>query len=78
MVETNSGPVQGRMYKLPDGREVDGYLGIPYAEPPVGELRFQVLLSVFLKKNSVSETGASQTLGTYKNLSSFRSKSTTD
>ncbi|CAJ0568139.1 unnamed protein product, partial [Mesorhabditis spiculigera] len=40
-VETTSGRVRGRRYTNVDGRLVDGFLGIPYAEPPVGELRFQ-------------------------------------
>ncbi|KAK5977231.1 Carboxylic ester hydrolase [Trichostrongylus colubriformis] len=41
LVKTSSGPVRGREYILHDGRAVDMYLGIPYAEPPVGELRYK-------------------------------------
>lgn len=41
-VSTLSGPVVGREYQLHDGRRVDMYMGIPYAEPPVGMLRFKV------------------------------------
>ncbi|XP_048345619.1 acetylcholinesterase-like [Sphaerodactylus townsendi] len=40
VVVTTSGPIQGK--HLPAGsRAVTAYLGIPYAEPPVGKLRFQ-------------------------------------
>ncbi|XP_048345612.1 acetylcholinesterase-like isoform X2 [Sphaerodactylus townsendi] len=40
VVVTTSGPVQGK--RLPAGsKAVTAYLGIPYAEPPVGKLRFQ-------------------------------------
>ncbi|PIO65790.1 Carboxylesterase [Teladorsagia circumcincta] len=41
LVKTSSGPVRGREYLLHDGRIVDMYLGIPYAEPPVGDLRYK-------------------------------------
>ncbi|KAK6015330.1 Carboxylesterase [Ostertagia ostertagi] len=41
LVKTSSGPVRGREYLLHDGRTVDLYLGIPYAEPPVGDLRYK-------------------------------------
>ncbi|KAK6750229.1 hypothetical protein RB195_002304 [Necator americanus] len=41
LVRTRSGPVRGREYQLNDGRIVDMYMGIPYAEPPIGKLRFQ-------------------------------------
>ncbi|XP_060095202.1 cholinesterase-like isoform X4 [Heteronotia binoei] len=40
IVVTSSGPIQGK--HVPAGsRNVTAYLGIPYAEPPVGKLRFQ-------------------------------------
>uniref|UniRef100_A0A1I7XQY1 Carboxylic ester hydrolase n=1 Tax=Heterorhabditis bacteriophora TaxID=37862 RepID=A0A1I7XQY1_HETBA len=41
VVETASGPVRGREYSLNDGRTVDLFLGIPYAEAPTGEKRFK-------------------------------------
>ncbi|VDO35227.1 unnamed protein product [Haemonchus placei] len=41
LVKTSSGPVRGRQYLLHDGRAVDMYMGIPYAEPPVGNLRYK-------------------------------------
>lgn len=37
---TESGPVVGKIETLPLGKSVYAYLGIPYAEPPVGESRF--------------------------------------
>ncbi|XP_060094741.1 cholinesterase-like [Heteronotia binoei] len=39
-VVTSSGPIQGK-YLSAGSRNVTAYLGIPYAEPPVGKLRFQ-------------------------------------
>ncbi|KAJ1347621.1 hypothetical protein KIN20_002724 [Parelaphostrongylus tenuis] len=45
MVKTLSGPICGREYILSDGRIVDMYMGIPYAEPPIGKLRFKVRIS---------------------------------
>ncbi|KAL9970961.1 hypothetical protein ACROYT_G023431 [Oculina patagonica] len=40
VVQTESGAVVGKIETLPHGKSVHEYLGIPYAEPPVGELRF--------------------------------------
>lgn len=38
-VNTTSGPVDG--HAAPKAPEVSEYLGIPYAQPPVGKLRFE-------------------------------------
>lgn len=40
VVQTESGAVIGKIEILPYGKSVNEYLGIPYAEPPVGKLRF--------------------------------------
>ena len=40
VVQTESGAVVGKIETLPHGKSVYEYLGIPYAEPPVGDLRF--------------------------------------
>ena len=40
VVTIESGKVEGKIETLPHGKTVHEYLGIPYAEPPVGELRF--------------------------------------
>lgn len=40
VVHTESGAVVGKIENLPYGKSVHNYLGIPYAEPPVGKLRF--------------------------------------
>ena len=40
IVQTKHGAVIGKTVSLPYGKSVHEYLGIPYAEPPVGELRF--------------------------------------
>ncbi|KAF1753637.1 hypothetical protein GCK72_020194 [Caenorhabditis remanei] len=39
-LDASCGPIRGNIYKH-DDKIVDGYLGIPYAKPPVGELRFK-------------------------------------
>ena len=39
-VETEAGAVMGKMESLPLGKSAFEYLGIPYAESPVGDLRF--------------------------------------
>lgn len=38
-VQTTSGPVEGHAASVVS--DVSEYLGIPYAQPPVGRLRFQ-------------------------------------
>ncbi|XP_058023699.1 acetylcholinesterase-like [Ahaetulla prasina] len=40
VVITRSGPIKGKQF-LADLGSVTAYLGIPYAEPPLGKLRFQ-------------------------------------
>ena len=38
--ETKLGTIRGRLAKSPQGTDVEEYLGIPFAKPPVGELRY--------------------------------------
>lgn len=38
---TDKGKVRGLTLASPSGRKVDAWLGIPYAQPPVGALRFR-------------------------------------
>lgn len=40
-VRVNQGVVRGCIEKLPDERPFQRFLGVPYAKPPVNELRFQ-------------------------------------
>lgn len=40
VVQTETGVVVGKIEALPHGKLVHEYLGIPYAEPPIGQLRF--------------------------------------
>lgn len=40
-VKIDQGVVRGCEEKLPDGRSYLRFSGIPYAKPPVGELRFR-------------------------------------
>ena len=39
-MQTESGAVVGKIATLPHGKSVHEYLGIPYAEPPTGQLKF--------------------------------------
>lgn len=36
------GVIQGTIQKSRDGKDFSQYLGIPYAQPPIGNLRFEV------------------------------------
>ena len=47
VIVTGSGPIRGRVVTRPDtGVTRHEWLGIPYARPPVGELRFRPPLPV--------------------------------
>ncbi|KAK2181750.1 hypothetical protein NP493_383g03039 [Ridgeia piscesae] len=35
------GVIRGRVVKAPQGSKVNEYLGIPFARPPVGDLRYR-------------------------------------
>ena len=41
LVNTTNGAVLGRYMKSNTGRTIRAFMGIPYAEPPVGDLRFR-------------------------------------
>jgi len=41
-VYIDTGWVQGQVYKSREGRNYFQFLGLPYAQPPVGSLRFEV------------------------------------
>lgn len=47
-VKTKSGSLVGRHLTTHNGKPIRAFMGIPYAEPPVGVLRFKVRYS---KKN---------------------------
>ena len=38
-VQVSDGLIQGKVQTTRKGRKISAFLGIPYAEPPVGELR---------------------------------------
>jgi carboxylesterase type B len=40
-VKVNQGIVKGVIESLPNGRKFQRFSGIPYAKPPIGELRFR-------------------------------------
>ncbi|KAI6203650.1 Carboxylic ester hydrolase [Aphelenchoides besseyi] len=41
VVKTQIGDVQGKTFDFGNGRVASSYLGIPYAQPPIGDLRFK-------------------------------------
>jgi hypothetical protein len=42
-LEITNGKIKGQILKSRDGRSFYSYTGIPYAKPPIGELRFKVI-----------------------------------
>lgn len=42
VVEISQGKLRGSTLKSRDGRDFEAFQGIPYAEPPINELRFMV------------------------------------
>lgn len=42
IVQIKNGTIQGSFMKSRKGREFSAFRGIPYALPPLGELRFEV------------------------------------
>ena len=54
IVETNYGKIRGKWLLSQRNLSIASFIGIPYAESPVGDLRFKVIQSEFLniiKKN---------------------------
>ncbi len=41
IVDTTTGKVEGKRTQAANGKSVDMFWGIPYAEPPLGDLRFR-------------------------------------
>ncbi len=44
IVDTEYGKVLGKSFTLHDGNTVNRFFGIPFAKPPVGDLRWRVRL----------------------------------
>jgi carboxylesterase type B len=42
VVNTTYGPVEGKTTQIDDGTFVNSWYGVPYAAPPIGNLRFEV------------------------------------
>ena len=47
VVKIASGPIRGTTYAYDDGKEASAFLGIPYAQPPIDELRFKASFLFF-------------------------------
>lgn len=41
VVQTKSGKIRGIRERAANGKDVDMWWGVPYAEPPIGDLRFR-------------------------------------
>lgn len=62
-VWVEQGLVKGRIYKI--GKNLmQMFLGIPYAEPPVGENRFKVRLLILFHKHQFESSYATMQLST--------------
>lgn len=70
VVHTKSGPVRGKTFNFHE-KKIDGYMGIPYAEPPVGKLRFQVGFPIRNQKVNITETSTGAAVDRDKGLLEF-------
>lgn len=43
VIKITTGEVRGHILKSRDGRDFYSFSGIPYAKPPIGDLRFKVI-----------------------------------
>lgn len=50
IISTPQGDIQGIIKKTVNDNEIQAFLGIPFARPPIGDLRFKVRLLFFLSK----------------------------
>lgn len=46
VIQLPNGKIQGSLYRTRDGRDILQYLHIPYALPPIGDLRYEVEITV--------------------------------
>lgn len=57
VVQTNYGPVQGALnVTLFDNKRYYSFRGIPFAKPPLGQLRFKVMLIWLMSSNIILKT----------------------
>lgn len=42
LVKCEDGKLTGKVMKTREGKNIVAYLGIPFAKPPIGKLRFKV------------------------------------
>ena len=54
VVETNKGPIQGKSVTVLD-KTIHQFLGVPYAEPPIGQLRYKRSIPVQSKWSTVRQ-----------------------
>ena len=50
IVDTSYGPVQGVDVNMANGDVIESWLAVPYAKPPVGDLRFEVRAGIRYKE----------------------------
>lgn len=50
IVQTKLGAVKGTWMQSRDGKRFNAFMAVPYAKPPIGELRFRVKQIKFFKK----------------------------
>ena len=57
-IEVKQGVIRGEVYETENGLQAEAYRGIPYAEPPVGRLRWKARCSLRYLKFSQNLTKA--------------------
>lgn len=53
IVKTNNGLIKGKFMATKNGKLFASFTGIPYAEPPIGPLRFLVCIILFVLTNQI-------------------------
>ena len=48
IIKTSLGKLMGEKFQIADGSEGVQFLGVPYAKPPIGKLRFSVSIFSFV------------------------------
>lgn len=56
VVKTPLGALSGYFMKTRDGRQISAFTSIPFAAPPVGDLRFKVILHLIIDGRDTNGT----------------------
>lgn len=53
LVKINQGLIKGTTMRTRNGREISIFLGIPYAEPPIGKLRYNYIFKLYFLRKKI-------------------------